>query len=173
MIVGLVGGFHRVLFSNFSNYFYIFSSIIICLVIGKISDHVKQGNLYPSNGWVILLGVTAYLIQMVFIDLFRCFALVRLIFWPMVILNTIGTFLFVEILKTYMSYAQQLRAVQTKDVLELANKTLPYFRQGLDMDSAHHVFKIIKNYTNFDAVGLTDQMNVLAHVRAGSDHHIA
>ena len=58
-------------------------------------------------------------------------------------------------------------------VLELANKTLPYFRQGLDMDSAHHVCKIIKNYTTFDAVGLTDQVNVLAHVGAGSDHHIA
>lgn len=173
MIVGLVGGLHRVFFSNFSDYFYIFSSIIIGLVIGKISDHVKQGNLYPSNGWVILLGITADLIQMGFIDLFRGFALVRLIFWPMVILNTIGTFLFVEILKTYMSNEQQLRAVQTKDVLELANKTLPYFRQGLDMDSAHHVCKIIKNYTNFDAVGLTDQVNVLAHVGAGSDHHIA
>lgn len=77
----------------------------------------------------------------------------------MILLNTVGSCLFIEILKTYLSNERQLRAVQTKDVLELANKTLPYFRHGLDSDSAKHVCKIIKKYTNFDAVGLTDQFH--------------
>lgn len=173
LLVGLVGGLHRVVFGGFSDYFYIVSSVLIGYLIGILGDRVKKNNLYPSTMWVAILSLLAELIQMAFIFAFHGFDLVKLIFIPMILLNTIGSCLFIEVLKTYLSNERQLRAVQTKDVLELANKTLPYFRHGLDLDSAHHVCKIIKEYTNFDAVGLTDRVNVLAHVGAGQDHHIA
>ena len=173
MLVGLVGGLHRVIFGGFSDYFYIFSSVLIGYLIGVLGDRVKKNNLYPSTFWVAVLSLLAELIQMIFIFAFHGFGLIKLIFVPMILLNTVGSCLFIEILKTYLSNERQLRAVQTKDVLELANKTLPYFRHGLDSDSAEHVCKIIKKYTKFDAVGLTDRVNVLAHVGAGQDHHIA
>lgn len=173
ILVGLVGGLHRVIFGGFSDYFYIISSILIGYLIGVMGDKVKEDKLYPSTPWVVILSFSAELIQMLFIFIFHGIGLVKLIFIPMVLLNTIGSCLFMEILKTYLSNERQLRAVQTKDVLELTNKTLPYFRNGLNFDSAQHVCQIIKEYTNFDAVGLTDTENVLAHVGAGSDHHIA
>lgn len=173
LLVGLVGGLHRVIFGGFSDYFYIVSSVLIGYLIGVLGDKVKKNNLYPSTFWVAVLSFLAELIQMAFIFAFHGFDLIKLIFIPMILLNTVGSCLFIEILKTYLSNERQLRAVQTKDVLELANKTLPYFRHGLDNDSAEHVCKIIKKYTNFDAVGLTDRVNVLAHVGAGQDHHIA
>ncbi|MBA1433755.1 LytS/YhcK type 5TM receptor domain-containing protein [Bombilactobacillus bombi] len=173
MVVGLVGGLHRFIFSNFSDSFYIVSSVLIGFLVGKIGDQVRGKQLYPSIFWVGILGLGAEFIQMAFICIFRGFDLVKLVIVPMAFLNTVGSCLFIEILKTYMSNERQLRAVQTKDVLELTNKTLPYFRKGLDVDSAHHVCEIIKTYTNFDAVGITDKVNVLAHVGAGADHHIA
>ncbi|MDF7671863.1 sensor histidine kinase [Lactobacillus sp. ESL0701] len=173
MMVGLIGGLHRVVFGGFSDYFYIVSSVLIGYLVGICGDRVKGNNLYPSTPWVAVLAFFAELIQMAFIFTFHGIGLVTLIFVPMVLLNTIGASLFIEILKTYLSNERQLRAVQTKDVLELTNKTLPYFRKGLDFDSAKHVCQIIKQYTNFDAVGLTDRVNVLAHVGAGEDHHIA
>lgn len=173
LLVGLVGGLHRVIFGGFSDYFYIISSILIGFLIGILGDKVKEDKLYPSTPWVVILSFSAELIQMLFIFAFHGLGLVKLIFVPMVLLNTIGACLFMEILKTYLSNERQLRAVQTKDVLELTNKTLPYFRNGLNFDSALHVCQIIKAYTNFDAVGLTDTENVLAHVGAGSGHHIA
>ncbi|GBG95297.1 two-component system sensor histidine kinase LytS [Ligilactobacillus salitolerans] len=173
MLVGLVGGLHRVFFGGFSDYFYIISSVLIGYLIGVWGDKAKGDGLYPKTFWVALLAFSAEMIQMSFIFAFRGFDLVKLIFVPMVLLNTIGASLFMEILKTYLSNERQLRAVQTKDVLELTNKTLPYFRNGLNFDSALHVCQIIKEYTNFDAVGLTDTENVLAHVGAGEDHHIA
>ncbi|WP_317638264.1 LytS/YhcK type 5TM receptor domain-containing protein [Lactobacillus xylocopicola] len=173
MLVGLVGGLHRVIFGGFSDYFYIVSSVLIGYLVGVWGDRVKKNNLYPSTLWVAILSLLAELIQMAFIFAFRGFGLIKLVFVPMILLNTIGSSLFIEILKTYLSNERQLRAVQTKDVLELTNKTLPYFRHGLDLDSAAHVCQIIKEYTNFDAVGLTDRVNVLAHVGAGQDHHIA
>ncbi|RMC48067.1 sensor protein LytS [Lactobacillus sp. ESL0225] len=173
MLVGLVGGLHRVIFGGFSDYFYIVSSILIGFLIGFLGDRVKKNNLYPSTLWTVVLALLAELIQMVFIFVFRGFGLVKLIFVPMILLNSIGSYLFIEILQTYLSNERQLRAVQTKDVLELTNKTLPYFRNGLDLDSAKHVCQIIKEYTHFDAVGLTDQRNVLAHIGMGEDHHIS
>lgn len=173
MLVGLVGGLHRVIFGGFSDYFYIFSSVLIGFLIGVLGDHVKKNNLYPSTLWTVVLALLAELIQMAFIFVFRGLGLVKLIFVPMILLNSIGSYLFIEILQTYLSNERQLRAVQTKDVLELTNKTLPYFRNGLDLDSAKHVCQIIKEYTHFDAVGLTDQRNVLAHIGMGEDHHIS
>ncbi|MCO6541898.1 MAG: histidine kinase [Lactobacillus sp.] len=173
VFVGLVGGVHRFIFSNFSDSFYIVSSVLIGFLVGKIGDRVKGNQLYPSNIWVAILGLSAEFVQMAFICIFRGFGLVKLVIVPMTFLNTVGSCLFIEILKIYLSNERQLRAVQTKDVLELTNKTLPYFRKGLDLDSARHVCEIIKKYTNFDAVGLTDKVNVLAHVGAGADHHIA
>lgn len=173
MLVGLVGGLHRVIFGGFSDYFYIVSSVLIGFLIGILGDRVKKNSLYPSSLWVAILSFFAELIQMAFIFAFHGFGLIKLIFIPMILLNTIGSSLFIEILKTYLSNERQLRAVQTKDVLELTNKTLPYFRHGLDLNSAAHVCHIIKKYTKFDAVGLTDRVNVLAHVGAGQNHHIA
>ncbi|WEV40035.1 LytS/YhcK type 5TM receptor domain-containing protein [Lactobacillus sp. ESL0681] len=173
MLVGLVGGLHRVVFGGFSDYFYIISSVLIGYFVGACGDKVKGSKLYPSTIWVAILAFVAELIQMAFIFAFHGLGLIKLIFMPMVLLNTIGSTLFIEILKTYLSNERQLKAVQTKDVLELTNKTLPYFRNGLDVNSATHVCQIIKKYTNFDAVGLTDRVNVLAHVGAGEDHHIS
>lgn len=173
MLVGLVGGLHRVIFGGFSDYFYIVSSVLIGFIIGFLGDHVKKNNLYPSSFWTVILALLAELIQMAFIFVFHGLGLVKLIFVPMILLNSIGSYLFMEILQTYLSNERQLRAVQTKDVLELTNKTLPYFRNGLDLDSAKHVCQIIKEYTHFDAVGLTDQRNVLAHIGLGEDHHIS
>lgn len=172
MFVGLVGGIHRVFLGNFSDFFYIISSVIIGFLIGVLGDEVKKDKLYPSNFWIMILGFVAEMVQMVFIYAVHGFALVRLIVVPMSVLNTVGACLFMEILKTYLSNEKQLRAVQTKDVLELANKTLPYFRKGLNEQSATSVCEIIKEYTNFDAVGITNKENVLAHIGAGSDHHI-
>lgn len=171
--VGLIGGLHRYIQGNFSDAFYILGCAVVGLVIGKIADRIKGRKLFPDNKEIALLGVCAELIQMTFIGFFNGWSLVRLIIIPMVLLNSIGVTIFMSILKTYLSNERQLRAVQTKDVLELTNATLPYLRQGLNPQSAQKVCEIIMAHTNFDAVGLTDTVNVLAHIGVGSDHHIA
>ena len=55
----------------------------------------------------------------------------------------------------------------------MADKTLPYFRTGLNPASAQKVAKIILDYTNFSAISLTTTNTILAHVGAGSDHHLS
>lgn len=172
-IVGLLGGIHRVIQGNFSDFFYIPSSILAGLFTGAAGNFLKKNLTYPGPWITAVLGVCAEGIQMLFIGIFSGLALVRLIIVPMMLLNSIGAFVFISIINAYLTNEQQLKAVQTHDVLSLADKTLPYFRQGLNINSAQKVCEIIKKYTNFDAVGITDRVNVLAHVGAGQDHHLA
>src|SRR5699024_2719889 len=63
------------------------------------------------------------------------------------------------------------RAVQTHDVLQLANETLPYFRSGFDERSAQKAAEIIRRFMKVDAVSITNKERILAHVGAASDHH--
>ncbi|WP_057875536.1 sensor histidine kinase [Liquorilactobacillus aquaticus] len=172
-VVGFLGGIHRVLQGNFSDYFYIVSSTFVGWTIGLIGKSIKTHNTYPKPWATALLGILAESIQMIFIGIFSGLALVKLIFIPMLLLNSIGASVFISILNAYLSNEQQLKAVQTHDVLNLTNKTLPYFRQGLNINSAQKACAIIKRYTNFDAIGITDRVNVLAHVGAGENHHVA
>lgn len=172
-IVGFIGGVHRFFQGNLSGLFYITSSTLVGYLSGRLGDRLKASQLYPSTPQVIAISILAEGIQMLFVGIFSGWDLVKLIIVPMMLLNSLGSTLFLAILKTYLSNEQQLRAVQTRDVLDLTQKTLPYLRQGLNQQSATKVCNIIRQHTNFDAVGLTDQVNVLAHIGVGHDHHIS
>ena len=96
------------------------------------------------------------MIQMIFIfffsgDLADGATLVRFIALPMILLNSVGTFIFMSILTTTLKQEEQAKAVQTHDVLELAAETLPYFREGLNKNSSKKVAEIIKHYTKVSA----------------------
>lgn len=67
--------------------------------------------------------------------------------------------------------SEQEEAIHTQQVLEIANKTLPYLRTGLNMESAAQVAQIIFERTDAIAVALTDLTTVLAFSGLGADHH--
>ncbi|MHA5155236.1 sensor histidine kinase [Oenococcus oeni] len=173
-ITGLIAGVHRVFQGNGADSFYIFSSIIIGWISGMIGHSYSKRRTYPTAGVAAITGLGMEFIQMLFILVFSVsgLQLVKLIFLPMMILNSFGTWVFMSIISAYLHQEEQLRAVQTHDILELANKTLPYFSSGLTESSAMQAATIIQHYTNFDAIGITDSQNVLAHVGPGSDHHV-
>jgi LytS/YehU family sensor histidine kinase len=66
---------------------------------------------------------------------------------------------------------EQEEAIRAQQVLDIANKTLPYLRTGLSIESATQVAKIIFERTDAIAVALTDLSTVLAFSGVGSDHH--
>lgn len=170
---GFIGGMHRFLQGNFSDAFYIVSSTLAGAIIGILADRFYQKQHVIKSGQIICLGALSELIQLTFVYLFSGFQIIKIIFLPMLLLTMIGVEMFIMIIQSYLANETHLRAVQTKDVLELAEKTLPYFRKGLSVESAQEICHIIKQYTHFDAVGLTNCTTVLGHVGAGCDHHIA
>lgn len=51
-----------------------------------------------------------------------------------------------------------MKAVQTHDVLQLMNQILPYFKEGLNRESAQQIAMIIKNFNESIAVAITSKM---------------
>lgn len=150
------------------------SSVLIGALSGFLYHDRKSyfKVMMPWHGFIV--GILMESIQMLFILLFgpTGWVLVKYIALPMILVNSLGTSIFLSIISMYLHQEEELRAMQTHSVLQLTNETLPYFRQGLNKSSAQQVVKIIKKYTNFDAVSITDRQRILAHIGAGDDHHI-
>lgn len=176
--VGFIGGIHRMLQGSSASSFYIPSSVLVGVIAGLLGKKVAQKNKFPSPLQGALIGALVESVQMFFVMLFTSdnlthgIELVSLIALPMIILNSIGTYIFLSILTITLKQEEQAKAVQTHDVLELAAQTLPYFRSGLNETSSQEVAKIIKHYTKVSAISITNTHQILAHVGAGDDHHI-
>ena len=177
-MVGVIAGTHRALQGNgLSVMFYIPSSILIGLLSGYFGKHLSKEAFFPQPFQSGLVSMLMEMIQMLFVFLFtgtlvEGLALVKIISVPMILLNSVGTFIFMSILNITLSKVEEARAVQTHDVLELAAKTLSYFRKGLEQGASQEVAEIIQHYTKVSAISITNNHKILAHVGAGSDHHI-
>jgi two-component system sensor histidine kinase LytS len=64
-----------------------------------------------------------------------------------------------------------LRAMQSHQILEIANESLAYLRQGLNSDTAEAVCRIALAETEAAAVAMTDRDTVLGFAGLGEDHH--
>ncbi len=131
----------------------------------------------PSIAKSAMIGIVMEMIQMLSILTFshdKAYAvdLISLIALPMIIVNSVGTAIFMSIIISTLKQEEQMKAVQTHDVLQLMNQTLPYFKEGLNRESAQQIAMIIKNLMKVSAVAITSKNEILSHVGAGSDHHI-
>ena len=147
IIVGIISGLSRILIGGANAYIYLFSSVIIALISGFYGYRTMRHNRYPTVLIGAMIGLINESIQMacilIFADVSNAWALVKFIALPMILINSIGTALFLSIILSTLKQEEQTRAIQTHDVLELANKTLPYFRSGLNEKSARPVAEII------------------------------
>ena len=64
-----------------------------------------------------------------------------------------------------------LRAMQSHQILEIANESLSYLRQGLNSTTAGAVCRIALAETEAAAVAITDRDTVLGFAGLGEDHH--
>ncbi|WP_414054471.1 LytS/YhcK type 5TM receptor domain-containing protein [Macrococcus equi] len=175
--VGIVSGISRYLIGGVDAYTYVVSSCIIGLLSGYFGHRALKNNQYPTIVQGIILGAVMELIQMICIisfasDFNHALDLVSFIMLPMTLINSLGTAIFLSIILSTLQQEQRMRAVQTHDVLNLANQTLPYFRLGLNEESATQAAQIIKDLMKVSAVSITNKTDILAHVGAASDHHV-
>lgn len=175
--VGLISGTVRWLQGGSAPYTYFISSILIGLFSGLLGRISLKKKSYPSIWQGSLCGALMEIIQMLCISLFmpdktQALSLIQTIAIPMVFVNALGTGIFLSIIVGTLKQEESTKAVQTHDVLELANKTLPYFRQGLTPESAQKAATEIKRFMRVSAVSVTNTKSILAHVGAASDHHI-
>lgn len=170
--VGGIAGVHRFLQGSGEGSFYIFSSLLIGLISGLVRLLLIKRQWQNKALVYALVGILMESIQMIFVAFFSGTDLAKMIAGPMIMINGIGTFIFMSIINVTLKQEEQAKAVQTHDVLNLAAQTLPYFRAGLKRESSQAVAEIIQRYTKLAAISMTDKHQILAHVGAGSDHHI-
>ncbi|MGP6146375.1 LytS/YhcK type 5TM receptor domain-containing protein [Jeotgalibaca sp. A122] len=174
--VGVLSAIIRYFQGGVDVHIYVISSISIGLLSGVYGARSSKKNRFPSSKEGFLVGIAMEIVQMLMILIFSSdFAsareLVMFIAIPMIGANSIGTAIFLSIIETTLKQEEMAKAVQTHDVLQLTNETLPYFSSGLNQQSATAVAQIIKRFIKVSAVSLTDKNQILAHVGAGSDHH--
>lgn len=70
-----------------------------------------------------------------------------------------------------VSRPDHVKAVQSEQVLDIANESLAYMRQGLTPSTAQEVCRLALRETEAAAVAITDRDTVLGFAGIGEDHH--
>ncbi|WP_298841756.1 sensor histidine kinase [Clostridium sp.] len=175
IFAGIIAGLHRLMIDNGG-----ITSIpcaITTIISGMIASliYIKSSE---NNKWIYGL-IAALLIEVLEMSLILLMArpfksaltIVKSIYFPMSFTNAIGIAILIIIIQKINKEKEEDAARQAQIALEIANKTLPYFR-NMNENSLEEICGIIKNSIHSDAVAITNNEYILAHVGAGSDHHI-
>ena len=176
IVSGIIAGLHRGLI-NIGEF-----TAIPCSISTIIAGIVSAG-LYKfsnkDNKWIcgLIGGVIMQSMEMLLILIMSkpfpvALDIVKNIYIPMGFTNAIGISILILLVQNIFEEKEEIAAKQAQLALEIANKTLPYFRD-FENDSMEKVCEIIKDSIKADAVAITDKEHILAHVGLGSDHHYA
>lgn len=97
-------------------------------------------------------------------------AVVKSIYLPMSMTNGIGISILILIIQNLFDEKENIAARQAKTAMDVANQTLPYFRD-ITPESIEKICQIIQAAIQADAVSITDRNTILSHVGLGADHH--
>ncbi|MBN3543927.1 sensor histidine kinase [Fictibacillus barbaricus] len=173
---GLIAGIHRLTLGGFTAEACAVSTILAGLITGLLGRRYGIIARNHSPWGAVAIGILMESVQMgVILLIARPYEaashLVEVIAVPMISINGLGTLIFILIIQSILMEEERTRALQTHNALQIAQQTLPFFRQGLNRHSCGEAAKIILEGTKADAISITDKEQVLAHTGAASDHH--
>lgn len=173
IVTGVVSGIHRYLIDigGVTSVPCLITSILAGIVSGYIHMKVKK-----ASRWIIgiIAGMLCEILTMVLILLMAepfdlGLEIVSKIAFPM-IAGQVSIGLIVLMIASVEGEKERIAAEQAKLALDIANKTLPYFR-SINAESLHTICTIIKNDIHADAVAITDTKDVLAYVGFGEEKY--
>ncbi|CAM4210614.1 sensor histidine kinase [Paenibacillus typhae] len=173
MITGLISGVHRFLID-------IGGVTSVPCLITSITAGVVSGVIYrrtsPDKRWIagILAGMICEALTMVLILVMANPAslgadIVSKIAFPM-IAGQICVGFIVMLVQSVEGEKERIAAKQSKLALDIANKTLPYFR-NINPQSLRTICEIIKDDIGADAVAITDTGHIRAYVGVGEEYY--
>jgi len=173
---GLIAGMHRwaIDIGGFTAVACGISTVVEGLIAGYSSKVFKN----VKTDWLgaLIMGAIAEVIQMIIVLIIAkpfdaSLNLVKIIWFPMVFVNSIGISIFIGITQQIFLEQEQVAAEKAQLILKIANKTLPYLRKGFNTKTAQLAAQIIYDMAGLEAVAITDEEKILCHVGVGSDHH--
>jgi two-component system LytT family sensor kinase len=171
---GIIAGIHRYLIDvdGPTSVACLITSIFAGLLATWIHCKCAKKN-YAQLG--ILAGMCCEILTMVLIVALShnkalAYNIVTHISFPM-ILGTLSIGLIIKLVQDLDEEQDLIAAQQAKLALEIANKTLPYFRIN-NRNALQKVCSIIRFYTGADAVAITNTQDVRAYVGRGEEHFL-
>ncbi|RKD28041.1 histidine kinase [Caminicella sporogenes] len=176
ILSGIIAGLHRwvIDIGGFTSLACGLSTVVEGLIAGYSSR--KFNNVKTDWIWALIMGAFSEIVQMMIILVIakpfnQALSLVKIIWFPMIFVNSIGIAVFIGITQQIFLEKEQVAAEKAELILKIANKTLPHLRKGFNTETAKLTAQIIYDMTDIDAVAITDDEKILAHVGEGSDHH--
>jgi len=168
---GIISGFHRYIIDMGG--ITAFPCFISSVFAGILSGFFyKKINSRYKGVYGIVCGVISESFSMILIYLLSkphniAIGIIKKIYIPMIV-GQIGIGLLISIVGAIKREKEEVAAMQSKLALDIANKTLPYFR-SINEESLEKICRIIKDEINSDAVSITDKNEVLAYVGVGEE----
>lgn len=174
-MAGIIAGIHRLLvdIGGITSIPCTITTIISGIVAGLIYSKSSENNkwFYGLFGGLLIEILEMILILTMAHPFSSALTIVKSIYFPMSFANAIGIAILILIIQKILKEKEEIAAKQAQIALEIANKTLPYFRE-MNENSLEQICGIIRESINADAVSITNKENILAHVGVGADHHI-
>ena len=98
--------------------------------------------------------------------------IVKVIGFPMVVANSVGTALFMMVFQGRQIAVDRIAAASSAMALRIAERTTGLLARGYGAEVAGELAAIIRQETGVGAVGITDAEKILAWDGLGIDHHV-
>jgi len=171
---GFISGIHRywIDIDGPTSLACLITSILAGLLATWIHQNCDKKNYakYGIAAGMFCEGLTMLLILLLNKDLQLALSIVEQIAMPMII-GTVCIGLIIILVQDIDDEKDKIAALQAKQALNIANKTLPLFRKN-DRESLVKVCSIIRQETNADAVAITDTNDVEAYVGVGEENFL-
>jgi two-component system, LytTR family, sensor kinase len=148
----------------------IISGFVAAYIYKSCTKHAKW--FYGLLGGFLMESIEMVLILLISRPYTNALSIVKSIYFPMSFTNALGICILIIVIQKIFNEKEQIAARQAHLALEIANKTLPFFRD-VNNDSLEKICSIIRDSTGAAAVAITDKNIISAHVGLGSDHHIS
>ncbi|ABQ26966.1 sensor histidine kinase [Geotalea uraniireducens] len=173
---GVIAGGHRYLIDigGFTATACGVATVIEGVAGGLIYHRLKRRPFDPAVAFIT--GVIVESLQMAILLIIpkpfsAALNLVSIIGLPMILVNSLGLALFVELVASVYKEKERFAASQAQTALDIALRTLPFLRSGLTGASASETARIILEMADLDAVAISDESQILAYAGAENAHH--
>ncbi|AKC64120.1 sensor histidine kinase [Clostridium sporogenes] len=166
LIVGIIAGTHRYFLGGFTALSCAISTIIEGIVGGIANVITKDKSLDVSTG--IITAIIAEVLQVIIILLIakpyeNALQLERVIALPMIITNSIGVGIFINIINNTQEHYKKIGAIQSQKALNIAKKTSIYLRSGFNQEISDKVCSIIYEAINLESIFIAQNDSIFSY----------
>ncbi|MCT4619760.1 MAG: histidine kinase [Marinisporobacter sp.] len=176
LLAGIIAGGHRGMIhaGGFTTMACAVSTVFEGLMagfMGKFIQNKKKKWMYAALTGAIaesMRKISVLIFSRPFVD---AVSLVKAIWIPMVVINSLGLALLFVIIDNIFSEEEKMGAEQAELTLKIADKTLPFIKKGLSSKEIQKVAEIVYHMTEYNAVSFTNTEKIVAHAGTGTDRH--